>query len=237
MNIAYTKTSDFPFTPTITTSEDGISVQWADNNQLVTLNEDFVKQFIGKKELSEASNVYVLVDKTGAFQGLKQKMSQTFLSKSTGYEYARQNNVIIAAQIYIPFSDSPFSEWVFRFNLNSSQDIPAGAITVEPSLQAFHDFAYSVFPSLRISSREAVSGGEKITVQLTKDGQDKQKSGVRIFAKSSSGYLARTEAFTDESGQAVFTALTLGLDSGETMKPEFGFKWVTNLVRSDVVAP
>jgi hypothetical protein len=236
MNIAYTKTGDFPFSPTITTGEEGISVQWSENAQLVTLNEAFVKQFIGKKELSEASNIYVLVDKTGAFLGLKQKMAQTFLSKSTGFEYARQNNVIIAAQIYVPFSDSPFSDWVFRFNLSDSQDTPAGAQIVEPTLQAFHDFAYAQFPSVRIKSTEQTANGTKIVVQLTREGVDVSKAGVRIFAKSSSGYLAKTEAFTNENGEASFVAIPLGLEAGDIMKPEFGFKWVTNLVSTEVAA-
>lgn len=236
MQIAYTKTGDFPFSPQITVGENSVSIQWAENAQLVTIDEEFVKQYIGKKELSEASNIYVLIDKSGKFESLKQKMAQTFLTKASGFEYARQNNIVIAAQIYIPFANSPFSDWVFRFNLGASQELPEGAEVVEPTLQAFHDFAYKQFPSLRVKS--AVQNGDKtkITVQLTKDGSDVAKAGVRVFAKTASGYLAKTESFTDENGEASFTAMPLGLDAGEVMKPEFGFKWVTNLVSAEVVA-
>ena len=243
MKLAYSKPALFEFNTRAVFIDGVLNLRWNDGftgaNPTVQLTEEFVRSYIGSKELSDATNIYVLTNEDGNFVALRSKMSQSFLNKQSGFEYTRQHKVVVAAQIYIPFSDTPFSEWTIRVNFKPSQELPAefaDAQEVGTTLEDFHNFAYSIFPSLKVVNKTPIANGEKITVQLTKDGLDTQKGGVRIFAKSSSGYLAKTEVYTDERGQATFTALTLGLDAGDTMKPEFGFKWVTNLTNTDVVA-
>jgi hypothetical protein len=241
MKLAFSKPSDFELETQAALKDGALDIRWNKTGPgpNVILTEDFVRGFIGSKELSDATNIYILTDKDGQFFSLKSKMAQTYLNKQSGFEYAKQNNLVIVGQIYVPFADSPFEEWVVRLNFKFDQVLPPefdDAEEVASTLQAFHDFAYSNFPSLRILSQEAIANGAKITVQLTKEGADVNKAGVRIFAKTASGYLAKTEAYTDSSGRAVFTAIPFGLDSGEKMTPEFGFKWVTNLARVDVAA-
>ena len=238
MKFAYTKTNDFPFETTVSQEADGLFIRWnTQQGSSFKVDEDFVRAHVGRRELTEASNIYVLVDNAGNFVGLRQKMAQTFLTKASGFEYAKQNNVLIAAQIYVPFADSPVSDWSLRVNFRADQEVNLEeAVEVEPTLAAFHAFAYSNFPSLRIVSQAPAAQGERITVQLTHKGADVAKAGVRVFAKTSAGYLARTESFTDANGQASFVAIPLGLEAGDKMTPEFGFKWVTNLARTDVVA-
>jgi hypothetical protein len=238
MKFAYTKTNDFPFETTVSQEADGLFIRWnTKQGSSFKVDEAFIRSHVGRRELTEASNIYVLVDGEGNFVGLRQKMAQTYLTKASGFEYAKQNNVLIAAQIYVPFGDSPFSEWSLRVNFREDQAVTLeNAQEVAPTLEAFHAFAYSQFPSLRIAGKALAAPGEKITVQLTHQGVDVAKAGVRIFAKTSAGYLAKTEAFTDVNGQASFVAIPLGLELGDKMTPEFGFKWVTNLARTDVAA-
>lgn len=238
MKFAYTKTNDFPFETTVSQEADGLFIRWnTKQGSSFKVDEAFIRSHIGRRELTEASNIYVIIDNEGNFVGLRQKMVQTYLTKASGFEYAKQNNVLIAAQIYVPFADSPFSEWSLRVNFRDDQEVTLeNAEEVAPTLESFHAFAYAQFPSLRIAGKSQATAGEKITVQLTHGGADVAKAGVRIFAKSSAGYLAKTEAFTDENGQANFVAIPMGLEAGDKMTPEFGFKWVSNLAKTDVGA-
>jgi hypothetical protein len=237
MKLAFSKPEQFPFEARASFQDGTLHVGW--NDSFVILTEDFVRSFIGAKELSDATNIYILTDNRGNFVALRSKMTQTYLTKQSGFEYAKQNQLVVVGQIYIPFADTPFNEWVLRLNFQPQQDLPAefsSAEEVGSTLQEFHNFAYKNFPSLRIVSQVDANGGKKILVQLTKEGVDVAKPGVRVFAKSSSGYLAKTESYTDANGQASFIAIPMGLDASDKMTPEFGFKWVTNLARVDVAA-
>lgn len=250
MRLAFSKPATFELNTQFTVHEGVVALRWNDINSetylcggevspTITITEDAVRSYIGDKELSDATNIYILVDENGNFVAFRSKMVQSYLSKQSGFEYSKQNKLVIAGQIYVPFADSPFSEWVLRLNFKADQELPdefANAEEVASTLESFHDFAYKNFPSIRVVSQDAVANGAKITVQLTKEGVDVNKAGVRIFAKTSSGYLAKTESYTDAAGRASFTAIPLGLEPGEKMTPEFGFKWVTNLARADVAA-
>lgn len=243
MKLAFSKPELFPFETNASFQDGGIKIQWGHGSPSleseVVLTEDFIRGYIGSKEFSEATNIYILADNAGQFFALRAKMSESYLNKQSGFEYARQQKLVIIGQIYVPFNDTPFEDWVLRLNFKVDQELPsefAGAEEIGSTLQDFHAFAYKNFPALRTLSSVPVTNGAKITVQLTKDGVDIKKPGVRIFAKTSAGYLARTESYTDENGRASFVAMPLGLEPGEKMTPEFGFKWVTNLARVDVVA-
>lgn len=250
MKLAFSKPSFFEFETKATFVDGVLNLRWNDTNldkflceggvnPTVQLTEEFVRSYIGVKELTDATNIYILTDEDGNFVALRSKMSQSYLNKQSGFEYTRQQKLVAVAQIYIPFADTPFEEWTIRVNFKQDQELPnefLGAQEVGTTLEDFHKFAYSIFPSLKVVSQSPVNGGEKITLQLTKDGLDIQKSGVRIFAKTPSGYLAKTESYTDSQGKVSFVAMPLGLETGDIMTPEFGFKWVTNITRTNVVA-
>lgn len=250
MKLAYSKPQLFEFETRVTFQDGVIKVRWNEGtldthlcgcstNPTIEITEDLIRQYVGQRELSDATNLYILTNEDGNFVAIRSKMAQSFLTKQSGFEYAKQNKLVIVGQIYIPFSDTPFEEWTLRLNFKPEQALPeefTGAEQVGTSLQEFHDFAYRQFPSLRVVSQIPVAQGEKITVQLTQNGQDINKPGVRVFAKSASGYVAKREAYTDENGQVSFVAIPLGLESGDSMTPEFGFKWVTNIARTNVAA-
>jgi hypothetical protein len=242
--IAYSKDPSFRLFTQYSSSAGLISIGWSAKKDVqiekhIQITEDFVRQYLNAKEISEATNIYILVDSKGQFQGFKSKMVESYLTKESGFEFANKNGYLIAGQIYVPFSDTKFEDWGIRLNFNAEQDVPDDFVNsefVETSVKSFHDFTYKQFPSLKTVDVASIDGGKKITVQLTKQGIPVKKGGVRVFAKTSSGYLPNTEAYTDEDGIAKFKALPLGLDSGESMTVEFGFKWVTNLERTEVVA-
>jgi hypothetical protein len=161
-------------------------------------------------------------------------MSDTFLTKETGFDYVRQRNVQVLGQLYVAFGDTPFTQWWLRVNRSEEQDPIPKALEVDCSLEAFHDFAYSIFPSLKVIDTKTIDGGKQLTLQLMAGENALPKSGVRVFAKTASGYLPKTESITDAQGKVSFKALRLGLDGADLMRPEFGFKWVSNLVSADV---
>ena len=241
MKLAYSTPDTFRFPTYVGKDVDGIiTVRWGSpDNAPVELSEEFIKSYVGKKELSEATNLYILIDGNGVFHSIRPKMVESFLSKKSGFDYSKQQKLFIAGQIYISFSDTQYDEWVLRLNFNPEQEIPAyfqEGTFVGSQLEDFHAFTYSTFPSIKVVGVDKTDNGSRIKVQLTKAGQDVSKSGVRVFAKASSGYLAKTESYTDESGQASFTAIRLGLEASEDMTVEFGFKWLSNVTRQQVAA-
>jgi hypothetical protein len=242
--IGHSKDSSFKLFTHCAVEGGSLSVYWSTDPQdgkgtYIQLTEDFIRRYLGDREISDATNIYILVDDQGNFKGFKSKMVESYLTKESGFEFSNKSGLIIAGQIYVPFADTPFADWGVRLNFNVDQDIPEPFTSTEyvaTSVQAFHDFTYKQFPDLEVAGVEELSGAKRISVQLKKAGAAVKKQGVRVFAKCSSGYLPHTEAYTDANGIAKFKAMPLGLDTGETMEVQFGFKWVTNLERTTVVA-
>jgi hypothetical protein len=236
MKLAYTVCPDLGYTTKIELSASGVNVTASRGDLELTtlLTEEFVRSHFSSRQWTEAINVYLIANWDRRQIAFSSKMSDTYLTKETGFDYVRQRNVQVLGQLYIAFGDTPFKDWWLRVNCSEEQEPISGALEVDCSLEAFHDFAFSIFPGLSVIDTKSIEGGKLITLQLIAAQAALKKSGVRVFAKAASGYLPKTEGFTDADGKVSFKALRLGLDSADLMRPEFGFKWVTNLVSAEV---
>jgi hypothetical protein len=236
MKLAYTVCPDLGYTTNIEASVRGVNVTATRGDLEITavLTEEFVRSHFSSRQWTEAINVYLIANWDRRQITLSSKMSDTFLTKETGFDYVRQRNVQVIGQLYVAFGDTPFTQWWLRVNRSEEQDLIPEALEIDCSLEAFHDFAYSIFPSLRVIDTKTIDGGKQLTLQLMAGEKALPKSGVRVFAKTASGYLPKTESITDAQGKVSFKALRLGLDGADLMRPEFGFKWVSNLVSADV---
>lgn len=236
MKLAYTVCPDLGYTTNIELSASGVNVTASRGDLELTtlLTEEFVRSHFSSRQWTEAINIYLIANWDRRQISLSSKMSDTYLTKETGFDYVRQRNVQVLGQLYVAFGDTPFKDWWLRVNCSEEQEPIAGALEVDCSLEAFHDFAFSIFPGLSVIDTKSIEGGKLITLQLIAAQMALKKSGVRVFAKAASGYLPKTEGFTDADGKVSFKALRLGLDSADLMRPEFGFKWVTNLVSAEV---
>lgn len=238
MKLAQTKAVDFNFGVKVEKTADGWSVGWfrkdADPDML-TINEAYIRARVGKRELAEASNIYIELDGGGRISAVHNKMATTLTTKTNGKEYALQNNVTVGAQVYIPFPDSSFSDWVLRVNYDPAvSDAPGAEIDVTNSLQSFHDFAYSLFPGIEASV--VSKDGELVTLkaQLTLEGKPLPRKGVRLFVTSPIGYVNKREVYTDNKGVATVKARRLDLDPTDVMEVEFGFKFTRNVASAKV---
>jgi hypothetical protein len=236
MKFAYTVCPELGYKTEIVIRRDGVEVSASNGDIKIAtlLTEQYVQSLFSSRQWTEAINIYLIANWERSQITLSSKMSDTYLTKETGFDYVRQRNVQVLGQLYVAFGDAPFEEWWLRVNCSEEQDPIPDALEVDCSLDAFHDFAYSVFPSLAVVDSKTIEGGKLITLQLVASGAALEKPGVRVFAKAASGYLPKTESFTDSDGKVSFKALRLGLDSTDLMRPEFGFKWVTNLVSAEV---
>ena len=244
MKLAITKT-DFPFGVQAIAIEGGFRVRWfrdaaQDSPCAVDLTETFIRQRCGTREIAEASNIYIEVDLSGSVTVVHNKMASTLTEKSNGYEYAVKNATLVAAQIYIPLPDSPVSDWVLRVNGNPTiaVDVPSNAIEVPNSLQAFHDFAWDIYPSIQVAHIQS-TGPDcfDVMTQLVLKSEPLKKSGVRLFATTSAGYLNKREVHTDTNGQAVIKARRFDLTPEDDMRVEFGFKFTKNICHADIPKP
>lgn len=169
-------------------------------------------------------------------------MIETSQTKMGGMEFIKYKvNQKHVGQIYIPFKDSSDDEYAIRLNIKEENvskllELVPNAVEVENNEEGFKEFYYANSPSLKVANISSAGEWTKIKVQLTLAGNDVSKSGVRIFAKSASGYIANREVYTDENGTAEFKVLPYGLEQGEIMKAEFGFKYVSNTVSVNVQA-
>ena len=238
MKLAQTEALDFNFGLKVEKADDGWMIGWFRKDtepDMVLINEAYIRARVGKRELAEASNIYVELDGSGRITAVHNKMATTLTTKTNGKEYALQNNVTVGAQVYIPFPDSPFSEWVLRVNYDPEvSDSPKAGIEVLNSLQSFHDFAYSLFPS--VSTSVVSKDGDLITLkaQLTQGGKALPKKDVRIFVSSPVGYANKREIYTDAKGVAIVKVRRLDLDQSDKMSVEFGFKFTRNVASVEV---
>lgn len=238
MKLAQTEAIDFNFGLKVEKADDGWMIGWFRKDakpDMLLVNEAYIRARVGKRELAEASNIYVELDGGGRVATVHNKMATTLATKTNGKEYALQNNVTVGAQIYIPFPDSPFSEWVLRVNYDPEvSDSPKAGIEVLNSLQSFQDFADSLFP--RVSASVVSKDGELITLkaQLTQGGKALPKKDVRIFVSSPVGYVNKREIYTDAKGVAMVKVRRLDLDPSDKMSVEFGFKFTSNVASVEV---
>jgi hypothetical protein len=190
---------------------------------------------------SEGNNIYITVNNEGNLNLPIYKMVETNPTKIGGWEFMQHKNIKIVGQIYVPFQDSSDDEYAVRLNIKEEDvskllELVPNAIEVSNTGEGFKDFYYSNSPRLKVVNTSSADGWTKIKVQLILDGNNVSKSNVRIFAKSASGYIANREIYTDANGTAEFKILPYGLGQGESMKTEFGFKYLSNVVSADVQA-
>lgn len=244
MKLAITKTH-FPFGVKATPIEGGFNVAWLSSKSEASSNgtnitEAYVRERCGQREISEATNIYVEMDSSGSITRVHNKMASTLTEKSNGYEYALKNGTLVAAQIYIPLPQSPASEWVLRVNGNPevAVNVPNNTIEVANSLQAFHDFAWNIYPSIQVLDIQSVDAGcFDVTTQLVLGPEPLRKAGVRLFATAATGYLNKREVYTDTQGQARIKVRRLDLAPSDDMRVEFGFKFTKNICHADIPKP
>lgn len=191
--------------------------------------------------ISEGNNIYLTLDSNNNLLRPIFKMIETYSTKMGGQEYSKYKLQNLVGQIYIPFKDSSEDEYAIRVVIKEEDvskllELIPNAIRVANTEEAFKEFYYANSPRLKVVNTSKSGEWTKIKVQLTLGGNDISKANVRIFAKSSSGYIANREVYTDENGTAEFKVLPYGLEQGEIMKAEFGFKYVSNVVSADVQA-
>ena len=192
--------------------------------------------------ISEWNNIYIKLDRDNNLELPIFKMVETNLTKMGGYEFIKfKLNENTIGQIYMPFADSSDDEYAIRLNIKEEDvskflELVPNATEVEKTTKGFKDFNSKVLPSLKVVSSSKDGEWTKIKVQLTLGGNDVSKSDVRVFAKSASGYIANRDVYSDANGTAEFKVLPYGLEQGESMKAEFGFKYVSNIVSADVQA-
>ena len=224
-----------------------VLVSWSDKSSQMAsleLTANGIKEYLQNPKvlLTDANIIYLTVNNDGDLNQPIFRTIETNQTKMGGMEFIKfKLNEITVGQIYIPFKDSSDEEYIVRLNIKDDDvskllEVIPDATEVEGSTQGFKDFNSKVLPSLKIVSSSKDGEWTKIKVQLTLDGNNVSKSDVRIFAKSSSGYIANREIYTDENGIAEFKVLPYGLEQGEEMKAEFGFKYYSNVVSKNVVA-
>ena len=226
--------------------ENKILVSWADKSSQMAslkLTANGLKEYLQSPSrlISEGNNIYITLDKENNLAQPIFKMIETNPTKMGGVEFIKYKSSQIVGQIYIPFKDSSDDEYAIRLNIKEEDvskllELVPNAIEVENTEEAFKEFYYANSPRLKVVNTSNAGEWTKIKVQLTLNGNDVSKSDVRIFAKSASGYIANREVYTDANGTAEFKVLPYGLEQGEIMKAEFGFKYVSNIVSKDVQA-
>lgn len=161
------------------------------------------------------------------------------------YTFNRSNDgssngfIYTVSKIYIPFKDSSYEDYFYRIKIQEADVAKllkvfpdAGEIPHENPI--IFKWIADKLPKLKVI--ETLKSGEftKIKVQLTLGGNNCTKNGVRIFAKSSNGYIAAREVYTNEDGIAEFKATRFGLDKEDLMKVEFGFKYFSNITSQNI---
>jgi hypothetical protein len=206
----------------------------------VVIDEAFLRARCGPRELADCTSLYVEIDlASGLISRVHNRYATTLLTKNNGREYALKNSTLIAAQIYIPFADSPVTDWVIRANANPDFgiDIPGNTEDVANTSEAFLAFAKRMHPSINtlgVTSIDEAAGVFEVEAQLGLNDQPCRREGVRLFANSESGYLNKREAFTDPEGIARFRARRLDLAAEDIMQVELGFKFSRNVCRVDI---
>ena len=242
MKLFQTIVPDCPWSAHVARDEAEIVMYFAEESRTNCLRlnpHTLLDQFpIGQRELADCVNFYI-TGKDGQLY-LINKYAETYYTKVDGHVFGEQLNQPIYGQVYLPFADSPLDEWALRLNSNTDitfdRSLSTSVPTIAATTEGFTAVVNEVLPRLRINRQTGPNkeGKHQITVQVTLDGADMMRAGVRVFAKSASGYIPIREKYTDIQGRAVFDAYRLGLSPDEPMTVEFGFKFRTNLVSADI---
>lgn len=199
------------------------------------INKEYVKNALGKGDLVECSNLYLVYDESvpSGFV-IRNKMEETFDSKAGGSVFITRMGRSIIGQIYIPFADSPFSEWSLRVNYDPEKTcVINGSYALEivdNNSDSFTTFFDKCLPGISASSINPIDGGYEVTVRPTQEGVDVVRSGVRIFVKGPVGYFPKREVVTGADGTATFKVMTRDLESSDEVIAEFGYKFMSNLL-------
>jgi len=246
MKIAYTINSEAKDISFIN-NNGSVLAKWNDEiseKSSIGLLAEEVKKYLQSPSrlISEGNNIYITLDSNNNLSKPIFKMIETSQTKMGGMEFIKYKvNEKHVGQIYIPFKDSSDDEYAVRLNIKEEDvskllELVPNAVEVKNTEEAFKEFYYSNSPRLKVVDTSDAGEWTKIKVQLTLAGNNVSKSDVRVFAKSASGYIANREVYTDANGIAEFKVLPYGLEQGESMKAEFGFKYVSNIVSADVQA-
>lgn len=260
MQTAITNAANFPFRVVTAKNNGVLSVTWYPKSNVpddterevqgdesdvapepfasIEMTEQFVRDRCGERELDDCSNIYIEVDvNKPEVVYVHNKMAVTLATKNAGAQHLLKTQRICLAQIYIPFVDSPFEDWVLRLSVASGEEniLPEAYSIVPCTRVGFEEFQMTVWPSIRVVGAVKIDDDRtEVTTQLTLNGVDIQRPGVRIFATAPVGYLSKREALTDESGQAKLIARRTDLEASDEMMIEFGFKFNKNLAHVEV---
>lgn len=207
---------------------------------LIFTEENFLEQFPATdREKTDSMNIYMVATPEGI--KLVNKYAESYYTNAPGGLFVRVLGYPTVGQIYIPFRDSPISDWAVRINsittLSPTGNFNLIETPVPNSEEGFVGVANQVLPNLRFESLlPQEDGAYKCLIQLTFNGQDLAKSGVDITAKSDSGYIAVRQLPTDQTGKVEFTLRRLDLSPEQEMLVTFGFKLRTNVINVNIPA-
>jgi hypothetical protein len=193
------------------------------------LHENGIEEYIqNKNNLSFDNNVISITT------GLNDIFNQPIYNNNKESQF-----IDPICKIYIPFKTDSYANYLFRIKLNSDDvqkllQVFPDAKEIKNSIEDTNNWKSNNLPKLKIINTNKSGEFTKIKVQLILAGNDISKVGVRIFAKSSSGYISSREVYTDENGIAEFKATRYGLEQNEIMKVEFGFKYFSNIVSENI---
>lgn len=245
MKVFDTRIEEFPFQASIVKGDDGVTVIFT-NSDLeqsfgIKLDESTLQNLmtVSTKEFCDSMNLWIFVKEDGV--ELVNKYEDTYFTKADGYVYSRaiRANQTVGGQIYIPFKNSSVDEWAVRLNSNApimvDGDFDLNEEVLSASLETFHDVVRQTLPSLEVLSVTPTGNGSNtVVVQVTLNGQAVARAGVKVYAKSATGYIANRELVSDANGQCQFLARRLDLEPSDEMVAEFGFKFKTNVARVEI---
>lgn len=202
--------------------------------------ENFLDNFPATdREKTDSMNIYLVATPEGI--RLVNKYAESYYTRAPGGVFTRVLGYPTVGQIYIPFVDSPISEWAVRLNsiitLSPTGNFDLVEELVPNSEQGFIGVATQILPSLRVVDLvPQVDDTIKCIVQLTLNGQDLSKTGIDIRAESDSGYIAVRQLITDSAGMVEFTVRRLDLLPTDNMTVTLGFKLRTHVINVNIPA-
>ena len=216
---------------------EGLNLKEADP---ILLSKQSIVDWISERGLIECGHVYVIINREGKVIDVRNKTVDTIADKKAGSSYLKARyakDEYCLCQVYIPLPDSPFEDWVVRFNANPDYktEFPEGTEEIAGDNQTLHDMIYDIYP---LPVVEAITdngdGSHTFTVSATIGGQPLVKEGLRFFINADIGYVNKREVRCGADGKAHFKARRLDLDPSDKMTVEIGFKFLKNLTHAEV---
>jgi len=197
---------------------------------------DDLDNLINHRTLGPCSSLYIAFDESRCkILSPYNKMAESYLTKDNGGHHINKIQKNIIAQILLPFSDNVGDNFAVRFTVNENLGFWAShdAEQIENSQDSYHDFAARLMPKLKLDSTSLhVNNQDKnlIRVQLVDaNGINLTRPDVKIYAKCDAGYLAKREMETNADGRVNFPFFASGLEDGDEVTLEVGFKWFSNI--------